>query len=265
MPQDQTQTQSTALTVIVDDIHFLERGNDDEPRARDIDVAAFFGKTRARDIRKVIEANQEELEKNGQILLRARQARIDKKGATSGIERRDVYEYWLNEPQVYNIGALMRTPRAAELRPRMAALFAMVRQRTHQSLAPVLPESLAEIKDSLRQLNERIDGLHDVMVIPDRRLVRCSHDHDSLLNRLLGEACEVEARMHTLRRGKRLEPHQARLGVLRRVEAATRTGNIVDLEIEKWPTALLVLEKIIREARQEIDNHDPSAPPWGQS
>jgi hypothetical protein len=264
MPTEQPQAPSTALTVIVDDVHFLERGDDDEPRARDVDVATFFGKTRPRDIRGLIVDHREELEKNGPLHTRARRTRVARNGR--GSVEMEVHEYWLNEAQVYNVGALMRTLISAELRPRMARLFAMVRQRTTPLGRGIPPELLTEIRAAIdgrfTELNERIDQLHDVMVIPDHRLVRFSHFHASLLGRLLDEACEVEARWHTLRRGKRVEAHQARLGVLRRVETATRTANIADLEIEKWPAALLEIEEIISKTKEKTHNHPPDPPLW---
>ena len=97
---------------------------DGEPRVRDIDLAERAGMAQARDIRKVIAANREELEEHG--ALRVHRARNAVR-AGFGTRTAEVDETWLNESQACALVMLLRTPKARELRVAVVRAFMAAR------------------------------------------------------------------------------------------------------------------------------------------
>lgn len=106
-----------ALTKVVEGWEVDTTG--DEPRVRDVDVAARGGMSRPRNVRKLIVRNRKELEIHGplEVCSTAEQ--------TSG--GRPGQEFWLSEAQAMNLVALLRTPQARELRAGLVKVFLKLR------------------------------------------------------------------------------------------------------------------------------------------
>lgn len=132
-----------------------------EPRVLDTTLAKALGFSRDRDIRKIIERNQPELETYGTIATRWRDAQIGS-GAT-----RKVTEYFLNEGQAILIAVFSRTPKAAEVRKEVIEVFMAYRRNQLPKVAPrsVTPRSfLVEMAElgtqnaNLRSENAQLKG-----------------------------------------------------------------------------------------------------------
>jgi hypothetical protein len=120
---------------------------DDEPKVGAFEVGSRAGLSRARDIKKLVDRNREELEKHGPIPMRATVARIGKTGAIKGFELREVEEPLLNEAQAINLVALMRTERASDLRVALVKVFVAFRREQFQAKSEP-PQLTACIGDS---------------------------------------------------------------------------------------------------------------------
>lgn len=88
----------------------------EEPRALDLEIAQCAGVARPRDVRTVIDRNWEELSAHGEIRVCGYQPQTSEGG-------RPGREYWLNEDQAVALVALMRTPKARELRIALVKCF----------------------------------------------------------------------------------------------------------------------------------------------
>ncbi len=88
----------------------LDTSDEEEPRARDTDIARRAGLAQPRDVRRIIEKNIEELTAYGSVTCRAQSARIEKNsGFVTGTEERTVNEYWLNAEQSVAPLSLLQT------------------------------------------------------------------------------------------------------------------------------------------------------------
>ena len=85
---------------------------DDEPRARDLDIADRLGFARPRDIRKLIERNRSEFDALGTCATVAHVVRGN-----------PVKEYWLNEEQSLLAASLSDADRAPEVRRMLIKVF----------------------------------------------------------------------------------------------------------------------------------------------
>jgi len=92
----------------------LETSDRDDPRARDLDIAERAGLERPRDVRRIIDANWDELAAHGEIRICALNAQTPGRPGT---------EYWLNEDQAVALVSLMRTKVARHLRIMLVQVF----------------------------------------------------------------------------------------------------------------------------------------------
>lgn len=97
-------------------------GDGDEARVRDIDLAERMGLARPRDVRRVITANWAEVAAHGEI-------RICALGAQN-TRGRPGLEYWLTEDQALAVVALLKTPRARDVRIVLVKAFGALRRGT---------------------------------------------------------------------------------------------------------------------------------------
>ena len=93
---------------------------DNEPRLRDLDLAARLNFNRLADIRELIARNRDELATYGSFPCRAENP--GKQGGRPG------KAYWLNEGQALVICALSRTDKAAEVRKAIIDVFMAYRR-----------------------------------------------------------------------------------------------------------------------------------------
>jgi hypothetical protein len=123
---------STSLTVF--DGWDLDVAAVEEPRVRDVDVAARGGMRRPRDVRQLIERNRAEIEKHGALEVRGTAPQTS--GGRPGLE------YWLTEAQSFTVVALMRTAQAASVRFALVQLFVGYRRgQVPPAPAPTLPSA----------------------------------------------------------------------------------------------------------------------------
>lgn len=92
----------------------------EEPRVLDLDVARTAGVKVPASIRNVIDRNRDELEAHGTLEVFDYQSKTPAGG-------RPGRQYLLNEAQALALVALMRTPKARELRVALVRLFVAVR------------------------------------------------------------------------------------------------------------------------------------------
>mgnify|MGYP000970331985 CR=1 FL=1 len=124
-------------------IEGLELAVNGEPRMRDVDLGERLGFARPRDVRKIIDRKRVELERYGDITIRATVARIEKSGAIGGVEEREVQEYWLNEGQAILVSVLSDAPKAPEVRELVIRVFMLARRGQLQSApSPALPPAM---------------------------------------------------------------------------------------------------------------------------
>lgn len=114
------------------DLHQL----DDGPLIRDLDLAEALGFEQDRDIRKLIRRNILEIELYGPSRRRGAMVEIG-----SGAKRK-VQEYWLNEEQALLVCMFARTPRAAEVRRQVIAVYMAWRRGKADEAARVRPALL---------------------------------------------------------------------------------------------------------------------------
>ncbi len=96
----------------------------DEPRVKDVRIGERLGMAQPLDIRRTIRKNAEELRRYGPIRTAREMVRIG-----SGAVRR-VLTYYLNEAQALLLCMLSRTPRAADVRQEVIAVFMAWRRGT---------------------------------------------------------------------------------------------------------------------------------------
>jgi hypothetical protein len=106
----------------------LDVSSVDEPRIRDLELAARAGLKDVHTVRRVIARNAEELAAHG--TLSAFSARQPENG-----RGRPGAEYWLNEDQAVALVALMRTPLAREVRIALVKAF----RASREGKAPAAP------------------------------------------------------------------------------------------------------------------------------
>jgi hypothetical protein len=117
-----------ATTLTVFEGWDLETSDVEDPRARDIDIAERAGLAEPANVRRVIDANWEELSAHGEIRVLALSAK------TPGRPGR---EYWLNEDQAVALVALMRTPAARALRINLVRVFGLYRRGLQAAPLPL--------------------------------------------------------------------------------------------------------------------------------
>lgn len=122
------------------------RQKEGEPRLRDLDIAEHLGFTQARDIRKIIERNRDELSSYGEVCATASQ--------TSQAGGRPGREFWLNEGQALVICALSRTPQAAAVRRQIIEVFMAWRRGQLPPAPPARPEPAPIAADDLADYGE---------------------------------------------------------------------------------------------------------------
>lgn len=105
----------TALSIA--DIHSFN----DEPRVLDLRLAEALGFERARDVRKLIERNMEELESHGLICAMVAQIKPDENNPRGA--GKPGTEYHLNETQALLVCMFSRTVKAAEVRRLLIEVF----------------------------------------------------------------------------------------------------------------------------------------------
>ena len=149
---------------------------DDEPRVRDVRVGEALGFEQARDVRKLIERNLEEIEGFG--LARHRGAPI-----SSGKGRiTEVQEYWLNEPQALLVCMFARTAKAAEVRRRIIDVFMNWRHARLES--PKTTENSIELS-----LADRIYGATKIAnSLANRADPTCQAEHRRVFEQALAWA-----------------------------------------------------------------------------
>lgn len=118
----------------------LEVGSDGERRVLDVAIGARAGLARPRLVREVIRRNVAELEAHGDLCRRQRQNSESLENARG----RPAMEYLLNEDQAVALVALLRTPKARELRIALVRVFGAVRRRALETgAASTLPLDVA--------------------------------------------------------------------------------------------------------------------------
>lgn len=111
----------SALKTLELDGWTVQQLDSEEPRVSALEVAERAGMKHARQIKELMGRNQAELENHGRIDMRRTVRRISK--PNGGFELREVETPMLNEAQAMNLVALMRTPRASELRVALVKVF----------------------------------------------------------------------------------------------------------------------------------------------
>jgi hypothetical protein len=111
----------------------------DEPRVRDIDVATRAGLAKPADVRRVIDANWDELTAYGEIRIIAPSAPIRR-----GPKGR---EYWLNEEQATALVTMLKTKTARALRVVLVKLFVAYRRGQVQAHTLAAAPIQARISD----------------------------------------------------------------------------------------------------------------------
>lgn len=124
-------SEAKAIVLHVDGFA-LERDVTGGFRIRDIDLAERLGYDHPRDIRKLIArmAERGELEA---VSIRATVERIEKRGATRGVEHREVTEYWLDRIEALLVVMKSETPNAAKMCRLIATVFDRVLSEYEQS------------------------------------------------------------------------------------------------------------------------------------
>ncbi len=150
-----------------------------EPRVRDLDLAAWLGFERLRDIRKLIERNLEELGTHGGIVVTPSRGagapvevgggKLRHDGANTPPTRGPVaLEYWLNEQQALLICMFSRTDRAAEVRKQVIDVYVAWRRGTLPAAAAAtrLPEvdDLPYLTPAERGLMRSWEGKRDAAI-----------------------------------------------------------------------------------------------------
>lgn len=106
---------------LIEGVQLVRFGGDSTPRVLDMDLAQRAGLAAPRNVRNLIDSHREELEEFGEIYVCTQQMRTSM--PRGGERETEVNTYWLNEAQAYHLVALMRTPKAAELRVLMTKVF----------------------------------------------------------------------------------------------------------------------------------------------
>ena len=129
---------------------------EDQPCARDLDIAERLGFERPRNIRNLIERNKAEIEAFG-VCFAVKQ--------TSGVKGgRPSQEYWLNEEQSLLVATLSNAPKAAEVRSMLIRTF--VAYRCGQLEPP--PASGGDLDENTRRL---VGGIQDMVTAALREMV----------------------------------------------------------------------------------------------
>lgn len=137
---------------------------DADPRIKDVRIGQRLGMSRPTDIRRVIKANQIELERYG--LVRAVRAPI-----VSGKGRvTDTYEYYLNEAQTLLLCMLSRTARAAEVRQEVITVY--MDYRRGQQVDPA-----ALVEQVVQAVLARLSSAPVAPVVPAMALPSPDHLH----------------------------------------------------------------------------------------
>lgn len=138
----------SAALIKLDDLRVVSQG--DEPRIQDWKLALALGFDRPRDIRKIIERHQAELDRYG---------RLRHRGATSheGSGARPVQEYWLNEAQALLICIRSDAPRAADVRHEIITVYQAWRRG---ELASVSETPITkEMRDLFANMDAKLDNI----------------------------------------------------------------------------------------------------------
>ena len=182
-----------------------------EPRGRDLDIAERLGFGRTRDIRKLIERCQDELETYGP-LARHRGASISGKGRVVETE-----EFWLNEEQALLVSVMSDAVNAPKVRAMLIRVFTAWRKGHLEALASPVD---VQTNGIARQMNGKVTRLEhmvadltrtvqDLIIMADPRRavldyvsVRQMLDDDKALpkgrnslNRKFGHALKMRALM----------------------------------------------------------------------
>lgn len=88
-----------------------------EPRVLDLRLGELLGFSRAANVRKIIRRNVPELQLHGRLVLHGG-ASISGKGRVAQVD-----EFYLNEAQAILVAMFSRTPKAAEVRAQVIAVF----------------------------------------------------------------------------------------------------------------------------------------------
>ena len=123
---------------------------EEEPRIPDFIEAERLGYDQARDIRKLIKRNEEEIRRHGHLDMRATVARISK--PQGGYEEREVEVYYLNEDQALLVAMLSRTEKAADIRYEIIQVY----KEWRKSLLKARPADLA-VSQSYAMLSEKLE------------------------------------------------------------------------------------------------------------
>lgn len=114
----------------------------DEPRVRDLDVAAHAGLKDPHDVRRIIDKNWDELESYGEIRVSGRRPENGR--------GRPGREYWLTEEQATALVAMLKTPMARALRVVLVKLFVAYRRGQVQAHVLAAAPIQARISDDPR-------------------------------------------------------------------------------------------------------------------
>ncbi|WP_417586000.1 hypothetical protein [Nitrincola sp.] len=109
-----------------------------EPRIQDLRLGVRLGFERARDIRKIIERNEVELEAYGSLAPQRRKSR-----------GQPFTEYHLNEAQALLICMFARTDKAAQVRKEVIAVYLALRGATIKPQYPLTQEQRLKIENAV--------------------------------------------------------------------------------------------------------------------
>jgi hypothetical protein len=201
----------------------------EEPRVRDVELAERLGISQARDIRKLIERNREELEGYGEICMRATVTRIEK--PSRGVEERVVTEFWLNEGQALCLGAMSRAQRAPEVRRQLIAVYQKARRQVPMmlGLAEALQAGFAPLVEGLRETNAQIAE-------SNRAIGALTLGQTGLAQRVTGLEAKVDFIARSRRRNLSLATKDAHIFALRAMGGrcpCCRTADVLNVDGER--------------------------------
>lgn len=158
-----------------------------EPRIPDFVEAERLDYDQARDIRKLIKRNEEEIRRYGHLEMRATVARIAKVGAMGGYEEREVEVYYLNEDQALLVAMFSRTEKAADIRYEIIQVYKAWRKGSSNR-----PADLA-VSQSYALLSEKFElGFETLGDIFESKLDAAMHVFESALR---GQDLKIEQLM----------------------------------------------------------------------
>ena len=219
-------------------------------RIQDIELGRRAGLSRPRNIRKVIKA----LEKRGRlpgIVMRSAVERIEKSGAASGVEEREVAEYWLTRTEALKVVNALETPPAEAMQDEMIHVFELA---LDGRLPGQLPIDSAAIRAMLREeIAAALEPVtHRLEVIEHRPVASIG----AVEQRALQDARE---RLASLRVIGKLSPNLKSAGrwTLNLIESASgwhgRGCKLTMLPVNRYQQTMAALYNAIRDAQTAAD------------